>query len=325
MRTSFLFLTLVFVAWGQSPPPARRGASRMGGAVEPDPDKAVGLLETGHCAEVLSKTKRVYGATTDTALKRRLGVGAVRCAMTLDQTSTAAEFIEMLNRDFPRDPEILYVTVHTYSDLSLRASQTLLFTHPDAYQIHELNAEALETQGKWDEAAEEYRMVLKQDPGLPGIHYRLGRAILSKPETPTTREEAKKEFLDELKLNPGNAGAEFVLAELARQAENYPEAITRFTRATQLDVTFADAFIGLGRSLLAAEKAAEAVPPLEKAAKLQPDNPTTHFLLANAYRRVGRSADAEREVQAHKATSEKARQTTDDLKKAVSGSSGRQQ
>jgi tetratricopeptide (TPR) repeat protein len=290
-----------------------------------DPTQEAGLLETGHCAEALPKARKAYAGTSDADLKRRLGAGAVRCAMTLNQTSTAAQFIEMLNHDFAGDAEILYLTVHTYSDLSLRASQTLLFTHPDAYQVHELNAEALETQGKWDEAIEEYRMVLKQDPGLPGIHYRVGRAFLSKPESPTTREEAKKEFLEELRVNPNNAGAEFVLAELARQAENYAEAIERFTRATKLDVAFADAYIGLGRSFLAAEKAADAVAPLEQAAKLQPDNPTAHFLLANAYRRVGRPADAEREVQAHKATSEKARQTTDDLKKAVTGNSGRPQ
>ena len=245
--------------------------------------------------------------------------------MSLDQTSAAVDFIQMLNRDFPKDPEVLYLTVHTYSDLSLRASQALLFTHPGAYQVHELNAESLEAQEKWDQAAEEYRVVLEQNPALPGIHYRLGRAILSKPETAATRAEAKKEFEEELRNNPSNAGAEFVLAELARQAENYPEAIERFTRATKFDVRFADAFIGLGRSLLAAERAAEAVSALEEAARLQPDNPTAHFLLANAYRRAGRQADADREAEAHRAASEKARQTTDDLKKAVTGTAGKAQ
>jgi len=225
----------------------------------------------------------------------------------------------MLSRDFPRDPEVLYLAVHTYSDLSLRASQALLFTNPGSYQVHQLNAEALEAQEKWDEAAEEYRVVLAQDPKLPGIHYRLGRIILSKPETPATREEARKEFEAELSNNPSNAGAEFVLAEFARQGENYTEAIQRFTRATKLDAMFADAFLGLGRSLLDAGRAAEAISPLERASKLQPDNPTAHFILANAYRRSGRQADADREAEAHRMTSEKARQTTDDLKRAVTG------
>ena len=182
-----------------------------------NPGATAKLLDTGHCADALPRAKKVYSSTADAEIKRRLGVGGVRCSMTLNRTGDAASFIEMLNRDFPGDPEILYVTVHTYSDLSLRASQTLLFKHPDAYQVHQLNAEALETQGKWDEAAEEYRVVLSRNPALPGIHYRLGRILLSKPETPAAREEAKKEFEEELRLNPSNAGAEFVLAELARQ------------------------------------------------------------------------------------------------------------
>ena len=159
-----------------------------------DPAKVASLLETGRCPEGLPQVKRAYAATHDSDLKRKLGTGGVRCAMTLNDVNAAAQMIETLNRDFPKDPDILYLSVHTYSDLSLRASQTLLFTHPDAYQVHELNAEALETQGKWDEATEEYRVVLKKNPDLPGIHYRVGRALLSKPETPTTREEAKKEF-----------------------------------------------------------------------------------------------------------------------------------
>jgi len=239
--------------------------------------------------------------------------------MSLNNTSAAADLIGMLNRDFPRDPDILYLAVHTYSDLSVRASQALLFTNPSAYQVHQLNAEAMEAQEKWDEAAEEYRMVLKTNPHIPGMHYRLGRLLLSKPATPTAKEDARKEFEEELRVNPANAGAEFVLGELARQAENYAEAIDHFTRATRLDAMFADAFIGLGRSLLGAEKVAEAVPPLERAAKLQPDNPTAHFMLANAYRRSGRQADADREVEAHRATSQKARQTTDDLQQALTG------
>jgi tetratricopeptide (TPR) repeat protein len=282
-------------------------------------------LETGHCKEALPLAKRAYAGAVDKDLKRRLGAGAVRCAMTLNQVNAAAEFVALLNRDFPQDPDILYLTVHTYSDLSLRASQSLLFAHPDAYQVHQLNAEALETQGKWDEAAEEYRVVLQKNPNLPGLHYRLGRVILSKAETPATRQEAKKEFEEELRIDPSNAGAEFVLAELARQADNLPEAVERFTRASKLDVMFADAYIGLGRSLLAMERAGEAVTALEQAAKLQPANPTIHYLLANAYRRAGRPADAARETQAHKETSEKARETTDELKKAVSSTTGKSQ
>jgi Flp pilus assembly protein TadD len=109
---------------------------------------------------------------------------------------------------------------------------------------------------------------------------------------------------------------------MARQAEQWPDAIAHFSQAAKLDTNFADALIGLGRALLAADRAADAIPPLEQAVKLQPANPATHFHLATAYRRAGRRADADREFLAHKETTEKARQSADDLKKALSTGQG---
>jgi tetratricopeptide (TPR) repeat protein len=181
------------------------------------------------------------------------------------------------------------------------------------------SAEALETQGRWQEAAAEYRNVLAQNPRLPGIHYRLGQLILSQPKTPTTAEDAHREFEEELKINPSNAGAEYVLGELARQADQWPQAIEHFSRASKLDSGFGDAFIGLGRSLITGGRAPEAIPPLETAAKLQPDNPVCHYYPAMAYRRTGRKADADREVAVHKQMSEKARQTAQEVQLGVLG------
>ena len=278
------------------------------------------LAETGHCYEALPQLKIALPQIKDIDLKRRAGMVGVRCAMTLNDAGTAISFLAWLNHEFPHDPAVLYLSTHVYSDLSIRASQELLYTAPGSPQVHELNAEALETQGKWKEAEEEYRAVLAKVPRMPGIHYRLGRLLLSEPDAPATNKDAAKvEFQEELKIDPNNAGAEFVLGELARQAEQWPDAIAHFSKATKLDTGFAEAFIGLGRALLGADKAAEAAAPLEIAAKMQPDNPEVHFYLATAYRRSGRKADADREFAAHKQASEKTEQTKDEIKKQVTG------
>jgi Flp pilus assembly protein TadD len=102
-------------------------------------------------------------------------------------------------------------------------------------------------------------------------------------------------LLQELEIDPANAGAEYVLGELARQAGNLDEAIKHFTKATQFDPNFGDAYLGLGVSLSAERKFAEAVAPLEMAVKLQPSNPAAHYSLGTAYSRTGRKADAEHE------------------------------
>jgi Flp pilus assembly protein TadD len=85
------------------------------------------------------------------------------------------------------------------------------------------------------------------------------------------------------------------LGELARQSQDLPEAVRRFTKATQLNPNFADAYLGLGMSLLAQKNYADAVSPLEAAVKLQPGNPAAHYSLATAYARTGRKDAAARE------------------------------
>ena len=115
------------------------------------------LAEKGHCAEALPTLKKNLSGVDDKELKRKAGLAGVRCAMTLGKPETAADFLQILARDFPNDPEVLYVLVHAYLDLSTRAAQELAQVAPDSEQAHLLNAEALEMQGKWDAAAAEYQ------------------------------------------------------------------------------------------------------------------------------------------------------------------------
>jgi tetratricopeptide (TPR) repeat protein len=280
----------------------------------------VTLAETGHCREALPKLQKELLQIQDKDLKKRAGFAGVRCGMSLNDPAAALSFLTALSRDFPRDPAVLYLATHVYSDLSIRASEELLYTAPGSAEVHELNAESLEMQGKWKEAEGEYRAVLARDPRVPGIHYRLGRLMLSEPNTPPAiKEAAKAEFQQELKIDPNNAGAEFVLGELARQSEQWQESTAHFAKAVTLDSGFTEAYIGLGRSLLGANKPVDAAPPLETAAKIQPDNPEVHFFLATAYRRAGRKTEADREFLEHKRASEKAQQKKGELKTELSG------
>jgi tetratricopeptide (TPR) repeat protein len=275
------------------------------------------LAQTGACPEALPYLKRVHGSSDE--LKMNLGNAGVRCAMLLNQADDALDFLRTLRHEFPRDPAVQFLSVHVFSDLSIRSSQDLLFTNPASYQVHQLNAEALEAQGRWDDALSEYRAVLEKNPKLQGIHYRIGRLILSKPKTPTTFVDAKKEFDEELSIDPRNAGAEYVLGEMARQQDQWPEAVEHFRKAAQLEDSFADALIGLGRSLTAGDKPEQAIEPLQRAAKLQPANPAVHYHLAIALRRTGNKDAADQEFAIYKRTSEQARQLTHNVQAGVLG------
>jgi tetratricopeptide (TPR) repeat protein len=268
--------------------------------------KGISLAEAGHCREALPILKKSAPLTSDKQLKLKVGLATVRCGLALNQIDAAVNALLWLNHEFPSDPDVLYVTTHAYSDLSTRAALQLAGTAPQSIQAHELNAEALESQAKWDEAAAEYNQILKLHPDMPGMHYRLGRIILSKPSTPTTADDARNEFQAELKIDPNNAGAEYILGELARQSQQWDDAIEHFSRASKLDANFADAFLGLGFSLNSVGRYAEAIQPLETAVKLKPANPTGHYQLTIAYRKIGRKQDAERELALFQQASEKA-------------------
>jgi len=268
--------------------------------------RALHLAASGKCKEPIQLLKRALPQTSDKDLKRSAGLDGVRCAMATNQFDAAEDFLRMLNREFPGDPEVLYTSVHTYSDLATRASQQLAISAPNSAQAHELNAESLEMQGKWDQAAKEYEAIARQNPRLPGLHFRVGRLLLSKPNPPAdVSERAKKEFQQELEIDPNNAGAEYVLGELARQESEWSDAIKHFSRAAELDAGFGDAFLGLGSALLSAKRFAEAIPPLETAVRLEPKNPGAHYNLATALTRAGRKQDAEKEFAIHRQMTQK--------------------
>jgi tetratricopeptide (TPR) repeat protein len=289
------------------------------GGVFAQPNLGTDLAENGHCPEAIPYLKKALARPLAKDVRKTVAIDLARCAMDVRANDDAISAMRTLTREFPSDPEVLFLAVHVYSGLSIQASQELLHKAPGSAQVHELNAEALETQGRWDDAAAEYKLILEKDPNLQGIHFRLGRLYLSRPKSPSTMEDARREFEAELKVNPANAGAEYVLGEMARQAGQWPDAIAHFTRAAKLDPRFVDAFAGLGRSLLAADRPADAIPPLKTAVKLQPANPEMHFHLATAYRRAGRKAEAERETLAQKQAAEKATQARDQLNRAITG------
>jgi tetratricopeptide (TPR) repeat protein len=280
---------------------------------------ALSLAESGDCKPAAADLPKAADRLRARNLKRAAQLAGLRCAMTTNASVEALGYLQKLSRDFPDDPEVLYIKTHAYTDLSIRSSQELLQRAPGSYQTHLLNAESLEVQGNWQDAAAAYRKVIEMNPQVRGIHYRLGRLLLSAPKTETSTDEAKREFEAELRVNPNFAAAEFILGELALRSSQFDEAIKRFTRAAQLEPGFGEAHFGLGRALQEAEKYQEALPPLEKAAQLQPGNPEVHFRLATVYRLLGRTADAAREAELHKQLSARDNEARKQLKEKLVG------
>ena len=259
------------------------------------------LAKQGRCKEALPTLKRVVSGSGPAEPRKRAGVLALKCAMGMDDRTSATEYLLLLHKQFPNDPDILFISVHAYSDLSSRTALDLGRVAPKSLPARELNAESLEMQGKWDEAQREYADVLETNPNAKGIHYLLGRLLLSKPGGDATSiAQAKLEFQKELEIDPQNAGAEYILGEMARQESQWDEAIAHFSRAAQLDTTLGDAYMGWGFCLVTLRRYQEAIPPLQVAVRLQEGNPGAHYNLAVALSRSGKKEEADKEFAIHR-------------------------
>src|ERR1700692_2536946 len=301
--TAAVLVLLICFLWSESVILAQqpKAPATPGAGSGFSPDKALSLAEQGHCQGNISILKRAMTGQVPSETRKRAGIVGLRCSLTLDDRASPVDFIRLLNKQFAEDPDVLFILVHAYSDLSTRTAQDLGRTAPQSLAAHKLNAEALEMQGKWEPAQLEYEGIIEKEPNAPGIHFLLGRLLLSRPDAgPDAMERAKQEFQKEIQIDPKNAGAHYILGELARRDEKWDEAISGFSRAATLDSNFAEAYLGWGASLVAVKKYEEAIPPLRVAERLTPGNPAVHFTLATALERSGNKEEAEKEFAIHR-------------------------
>ena len=302
-RTFVCLALSTATAFAQAPASSRSGHANPGvhgGAVE----HGIELAAEGRCEQALPLLKSTP-SIQDKQLKYRALMATVRCSMKEQDDQATANTLFDMRHDFPEDPEVLYMTSQFFLGVAEGASQELTVVAPDSHQTRELQAETLESQEKWAEAAGIYRKILEENPGLRGIHYRLGRAAFSQRNSPTRAQDATKEFEQELAIDPMNAAAEFWLGEIARLDSQWDEAISHFAAAAKIDPHFADAFLSWGAALNSAGRYSEAIPPLEQYVRMAPQNLSGHYRLSIAYARTGRTEDSAREAALHQQLIEK--------------------
>lgn len=78
----------------------------------------------------------------------------------------------------------------------------------------------------------------------------------------------------------------------AEKARKFDVAISEFTKATQLDGNFTDAFIGLGQAYMERGDYGPAIAPLKHALELSPDSLTAHQLLGYSLLSQGYASEA---------------------------------
>jgi tetratricopeptide (TPR) repeat protein len=247
---------------------------------------AMANSELGHNQQALPELAKGFSQTHNAMLKRMLGLYLERTYTGLHRDRDAVAVALQMAGLFPNDPEVLYHTGRLCGNFAFLSMQRLQQVAPASLWRHLASGELFESQGDDALAIREYRSVLALDPHRPGIHFRLGRALLHSKQ-PGSRAEALKEFQQELKVDPTNARAAYEAGEIYRQSGQFSEAHALFTEALKHYPNFEDAHVGLGRVLLNEKEPDQALAHLQKAVSLDPEDDVAYFQLAQAYRQLG--------------------------------------
>jgi len=140
--------------------------------------------------------------------------------------------------------------------------------------------------------AEEFaaRLVARY-PDQPDVHYLRGSIYTFEAKSA----EAEPEYREELKISPGHAPALVALAAIDLDKADLVEADQMARRAITADPGNAEAHHLLGRVLLTNREFLASARELETAKHLAPDSAPVRFHLAMAYKRLGRTREADAE------------------------------
>lgn len=163
---------------------------------------------------------------------------------------------------------------------------------PDSAAAYLLLGNMLMKANLPEQAAIAAKHALQIDPKLPLAHFMVGEVDLFKSDA----DGALSEFEQERSINPGYASTYDRLGDVYTRLGKYQQAQESLTRALSLDLSSTGPFIQMGKVLLRRNDPQTAVMYLQHAEKMDPGNYITHTLLSQAYRSLGRTDDAEREI-----------------------------
>ena len=248
------------------------------------------LSELGQYQQAVPLLEKGFRQSADTQTRRMCGLQLLRAYTGLGRDADAVETSLALNRSFPDDPEVLYNTGRIYGNFAYLVMEKLHDTAPNSVWMLQAQGEANESQKDYDAAILAFNHVLELDPHRPGIHYRLGRVYLASfrdTRKSDDREAAIHEFSAELSVDPQNGNAAYELANLNAEAGNSDEAQRQFQTLLERFPDFEEALVGLAGIDLAEQKPQAAVPLLEHATRLRPDDEVAWWRLAQADRALG--------------------------------------
>jgi tetratricopeptide (TPR) repeat protein len=252
--------------------------------------------ELGRNQQAVSILAPAFRRPPDRQMGRLIGLDLQRAYAGQQQYDKAIAVADELLKRYPDDPEILFQSSRLHADRAYELMTQLMQAAPGSVWLHYATAEVHASLQRYDLAIAEYRNVLEMEPRMPGIHFRLGRAILQGSKDTNAVEAALHEFELELAISPENSDAEYEIGEICRQQGQFEPALVHFSNAVRHHPSFVQARIGLASTLISQGRPREALGHLLEAVRVEPQNEVAHFRLASVYKTLGDTPNQQKEL-----------------------------
>ena len=276
----------------------------------------MGERRSGDSAAARADLETAFPQLKEQKIRVESGLELIEIYTASEEMDKASAVVSTLRALDPENQEVLYAAYRVHSDMAREAVFSLSLLAPKSALMYQAAAHEAARRGDTAGAIQDYRQAIKLNPRLPGVHFELAEMLNSLPASSALHAEAQSQYETALAQNPFDEKAELKLAEIAAHNSDEKKAYELYTRAVELEPDDPEANYELAKILLSMNQPEKAEKLLEHAAQLDPTSATIHFRLGTVYHRLGRNADAAREVeeyQKYKVLKDKLRDTWKDL------------
>ena len=261
----------------------------------------VGIAEkrTGDPIAAEKDLQQSFSNLEDRKIQKEAGLELVELDSSFGQLAKAAAVTERLEEILPQDPQVLFTAWRIASQMMDQSLLNMLLVAPESAEMHMIIGGQLGREGDHVNAVAQYRKAVRLNPHLPGVHFELAQQLSASPD-PAMNAQAEGEYKAAVQENQYDVKAWSRLGDSVATRGDFKTAEGDYRKALAVQPKDSDAQTGLAIALISMNRSEEAIPLLESAVRNDPTNIAAHYRLSIIYRRVGRTADAEREMREFK-------------------------
>lgn len=271
-------------------------------ALESQPDlwRIVALLgiaekRTGDPKQAQNDLERAFSNLDDQKIRIQAGLELIELDSASAQFDKALSVAAKLEELSPQDRQILLAAYQLSRRMMDQTLLSMMVVAPDSAEMHMVMAGELGRQGDHSNAVAQYREAIRLNPALPGAHFELAEQLRTSSDA-ALNAQAEDEYKAALRVNQYDELSWRQLGGILAAKGDFKRAEEDYKKALAIQPKDSDAKTGLAIVLISANRTTEAISLLESAVKDDPTNVVAHYRLSTLYRRAGRAADAQHEL-----------------------------